>query len=331
MLTSFCKTLFIASCLLFSMAALAGGDTVTTVRPNQIFQVDVKDACKLLSKEQLQTVELRINGILSTMRPIDCDPGATPNKLSYLLSEPDNAAGHLQREMLFGSPWRDMKSNFMRDLPYSVGISPGLGEEVLGRGTLRLQTLSAAYIVFGFAFILAVGYGLLRFGRESGLLRDSHSLAAKQRSFSLARVQMAWWFFIVLISYVWLWIVGEGMPSLSTQALGLMGIGSGTYLAAAGVDASKAIPLGESEGFFKDLLSDAKGLALYRFQLLVFNLLFGFLFLAHVVQHVGMPEFDGNILTLLGMSAGTYAGFKIPEQQMAVNHDDPKQGYGAQS
>lgn len=28
-----------------------------------------------------------------------------------------------------------------------------------------------------------------------------------------------------------------------------------------------------------------------------------------------MPEFDGTLLALMGISSGTYLGFKIPERQ----------------
>jgi hypothetical protein len=133
----------------------------------------------------------------------------------------------------------------------------------------------------------------------------------------------------------------RGIPTLSSQALGLLGIGSATYFAAASVDATKPPVNSESQGFWSDILSDAQGLALYRFQMLVFNLLFGVLFILYVVQHVSMPEFDGNILTLMGMSAGTYAGFKIPEKtqntpvamtstaSVADVSDDPKKAYSA--
>jgi hypothetical protein len=33
------------------------------------------------------------------------------------------------------------------------------------------------------------------------------------------------------------------------------------------------------------------------------------------LQHLIMPEFDGTLLTLMGLSSGTYLGFKLPEKQ----------------
>lgn len=299
-------------------AAINKIDEPISLHFDQVFQIPVPGACTIISRDQLNMVELRINGVLTQIKPNDCDPDVTMNKLSFFLPRQDNSGTVTQREALMGSPWRELKNSFHRDLPFSVSFNNGAGNTVLATGIFRFQMLQAGYLLIGFGFIVAVAYALWRLGRESGLLRDASKAAVQERTYSLARVQMAWWFFIVFASYVWLWIVGEGIPEISTQALGLMGIGSGTYLAAAGVDASKQSQFGESKGFFDDIISDTQGLALYRFQMLVFNILFGVLFLVYVIQHVAMPEFDGSILTLLGMSSGTYAGFKIPEQPAAA-------------
>jgi len=301
-------------CAATALASISKIDEPVTLQLNQSFQIAIPGVCSTVLKDQFNLVELRINGVLTQLKPLDCNPDPAMNKLSFFLPEQDGSNTAAQREALMGSPWRELKNNFRRDLPFSVSFNNGAGNSVLATGTFRYQILQPAYIVVGFGFIIAVAYALLRLGRESGLLRDTGTAAIAKRSYSLARVQMAWWFFIVFASYVWLWIVGEGIPDISTQALGLMGIGSATYLTAAGVDSSKQNQFGESKGFFDDIMSDAQGLALYRFQLLVFNILFGVLFFVYVIQHVSMPDFDGSILTLLGMSSGTYAGFKIPEQ-----------------
>jgi hypothetical protein len=65
------------------------------------------------------------------------------------------------------------------------------------------------------------------------------------------------------------------------------------------------------------------------------------MFLIHVATRLTMPEFDASLLTLLGISAGTYVGLKIPEDQggaaKAATGDagDPtdaaKSGYSATS
>lgn len=46
--------------------------------------------------------------------------------------------------------------------------------------------------------------------------------------------------------------------------------------------------------------------------MLVWTLILGFVFVAGVVSDRKVPEFDTATLALLGISAGTYLGFKLP-------------------
>jgi len=69
-----------------------------------------------------------------------------------------------------------------------------------------------------------------------------------------------------------------------------------------------------SEGFVQDILSDRNGVSFHRFQMVVLTLLLGFVFLVDVFQKLAMPEFDGTLLSLMGISSGTYLGFKFPEK-----------------
>lgn len=69
-----------------------------------------------------------------------------------------------------------------------------------------------------------------------------------------------------------------------------------------------------TQGFFKDILTDADGgISFHRFQMFVWTIVLGFLFLYSVWSRLSMPEFGGTLIALLGISAGTYLGFKIPE------------------
>ena len=301
---------------------LTVNNDVVSLRMNAPFTIGNAEICRQFSSDQLMQLSLRINGILTPLKANDCN-GIVNNEqrtgLIYFLPSLDTPDMAHVRESLSGFPWRDARLHFQREVMYAVSFNDGHSEQTLAVGTMRYQMFETSNVILGFIFVAIVTVLLLRLGRFSALLRDAPSgnsaIPVGSRSFSMARVQMAWWFFIVLISYVWLWIVVQGIPAMSVNALGLMGIGSATYLMAAGVDASKQVDVCQSQGLWRDILSDAHGLTLYRFQLLVFNVLFGLLFLVYVVQHVTMPEFDTNILALLGISAGTYAGFKIPEKQ----------------
>ncbi|MEA3209611.1 MAG: hypothetical protein QOE70_2668 [Chthoniobacter sp.] len=50
----------------------------------------------------------------------------------------------------------------------------------------------------------------------------------------------------------------------------------------------------------------------HRFQMLAWTMLLGFIFVAKVLDERAMPEFSPMTLALLGISAGTYLGFKLP-------------------
>jgi hypothetical protein len=50
----------------------------------------------------------------------------------------------------------------------------------------------------------------------------------------------------------------------------------------------------------------------HRFQVMAWTVLLGYIFVWNVLRDRAMPEFNSTTLSLLGISAGTYLGFKIP-------------------
>jgi hypothetical protein len=70
-----------------------------------------------------------------------------------------------------------------------------------------------------------------------------------------------------------------------------------------------------SEGFLVDILTDSTGVSLHRFQLMVWTLVLGFIFIFAAYNDLAMPTLGGPLLALMGISNGTYIGFKFPEQQ----------------
>lgn len=71
----------------------------------------------------------------------------------------------------------------------------------------------------------------------------------------------------------------------------------------------------KSETFWRDILTDKNGISLHRFQIVVWTVVLGLIFCISVYDTLGMPEFSGTLLALMGISNGTYIGFKFPEQQ----------------
>src|SRR5262249_3292899 len=80
-------------------------------------------------------------------------------------------------------------------------------------------------------------------------------------------------------------------------------------------DATAGLTRPVSEGPVKDLLTDSDGISFHRFQMLVWTIVLAFLFVIGVYQTLTMPTFSNTLLSLMGISSGTYLGFKIPEKQ----------------
>ncbi|HEX2188679.1 MAG TPA: hypothetical protein VHG51_07250 [Longimicrobiaceae bacterium] len=309
--------------------------------------------------------------------------------------------------------FRLLRSEASRDAWNAVLAKPGTGGRVVtvstgfpderelppAPGGLRLDLLDRFWLWVVGVFLLLV-LGVL--AHYSDLLRDPAPTdlgGSERRPYSLARFQMAFWFCVVLASYLFLLLVTRDHETLNAQSLVLLGIGAATLLAAAGVDAVKrdqareqaaaarasaerqstyvaeleaeheqlgvavaqggapaaeaaALPvLGArlaaereernelerraeeaasrrwpaSEWFLKDLLTDANGISLHRFQMLVWTLVLGSVFLYRVYTELAMPEFSATLLALLGISSGVYVGLKVPEQQMVRRDTDPPQ------
>jgi len=77
---------------------------------------------------------------------------------------------------------------------------------------------------------------------------------------------------------------------------------------------AKATPM-VSKNFIKDILSDDNGVSFHRFQIFVWTIVLIIIFIMRVYDILAMPTFDGTLLALMGISSGTYIGFKLPDQQ----------------
>lgn len=238
---------------------------------------------------------------------------------------------------------------------------------------LRVYPSYSQYVVW---FLVVVLIGLVAFGVGSHLLRviPPQGVAEGGRApFSLAYVQMACWFYLVIAAFLYVWLLTGEYNTLTESVLALIGISSATGLAAVMVDREKvnslmdnrkelegklriatdrvaeieAInpakgsslddelrqkrnemqtlkadvaaappnpPPAKSSGFVKDILADGDGLSLHRFQLVTWTIVLIAIFIRSVYQDLAMPTFSATLLGLMGLSAGTYVGFKFPEK-----------------
>lgn len=222
-----------------------------------------------------------------------------------------------------------------------VDVSAGPEGRLMFPTTARefyLEVLPATEF-YGFAVMLAVGLvGMFVLARRTALLRDPAPGAGVRGPYSLSRFQLAFWSFLVVGAYLFIWMITEELDTITGSVLVLLGIGSGTALGAAMIDKGKpaaatppppaapadaaAVPAdaaaapkppATSQGFLRDVLSDENGISLYRFQLFIWTLVLGVIFCASVYHSLSMPQFSTTLLGLMGISSGTYLGFKVPE------------------
>jgi hypothetical protein len=221
--------------------------------------------------------------------------------------------------------------------------------------------------VLGLLVLLFIGLQYL--GAKTTLLRDG----ALDSPYSLGRVQMACWFYLVIASYLYIWLITGEYNNLTLSVLALIGISGGTGLAAILVERDKHLevtkqryeleaeeaaltvriaelsaenplpgssldqelqekknrlaevhakiarmpalpPPAKSRGFRHDILRDGDGICFHRFQIVVWTAVFAIIFIRSVYRDLAMPEFNASLLGLMGISSGTYVGFKFPEK-----------------
>jgi hypothetical protein len=284
--------------------------------------------------------------------------------------------------------WADLLGNpplspefWFRPTEVSVGLEndyPVPTDVVKGKFYLRrVRQIFFWPCLLIFLFLLGA---LAWLAKNSDIVRDSGPVPAGSfKPFSLARCQMAFWFVIVVGSFLFIWLITGASDIITPGALALIGIASGTALGAAVIDIGKqqssssqltdliteqtalqaevanldtqigANPppanLAElqqtratkkarldtvtaqvtaaqarttpqkSEGFLRDILTDATGISFHRFQMFIWTFVLAVLFAYGVWTRLSMPTLSATLLALQGISAGTYLGFKIPETQ----------------
>ena len=303
------------------------------------------------------------------------------NRLEFVLARADTSRASWA--ILLGRPTSVHRDNIQVGVGYAS--RPALEAFDLAHHPPQVQLIMMETwrLWLGIIVLAFLDAAFLLMVNRSGIIRDSgppKPAPGTNKPFSLGRLQMAIWFFLVLGAFIFLWIVTGDVGTINAQALVLIGIGTGTALGSAVVDATKgtsadeqlaalypqqkklsaevsqmerdiaalaagtppapavAIALAEkkeqivqlqkqidnveasqsrpvSEGFIKDVLTDANGISFHRFQMLAWTVVLGLLFGVGVWERLAMPEFNATMLALLGISAGTYLGFKIPEKQ----------------
>jgi hypothetical protein len=237
---------------------------------------------------------------------------------------------------LLGAPPLDHDLFYLKPTAISVGLADAYGvPSDVQKANFNLIRIHKSWFIVCSVALLGVLALLFWLILDSEILRDTGPVPSgrirgwvfdrkKHKPYSLARFQMAFWFVLIVTSFLFIWLVTNAADTITATALALMGIGAGTFLGAMAIDAGKtelakltaAAQPRESKGFLNDILTDeSNGISFHRFQMFVWTLVLGVLFLYSVWNRLSMPEFSAMLLGLLGISDGTYLGFKIPEKQ----------------
>lgn len=182
--------------------------------------------------------------------------------------------------------------------------------------TIQFERIHVPWLVAWAVFFAAAIRLFVQYARVSDIIRDPGSLPppaasaqAQPKAYSLARTQMALWTFLVAGALVFIFLVTWSVNALTTSLLALIGISDGTTLLAATAGTPPAPQA--SKGFLADLLSDGTGPSFHRYQMVLFTVILAVIFVVKTANSLTMPEFDPTLLRLMGISSGTYLGFKL--------------------
>jgi uncharacterized membrane protein YhdT len=290
--------------------------------------------------------------------------------------------------------WTDLlgePQGTQRPVTFSIGLeNQSPFESVFGEN--NPVPLSVISPVYGLLALLVVVFPLILFlwlARRTNIIREPgpNPGSGKFKPYNLGRTQMAFWFFLIYVSYLVIWLITDALDTITASLLGLMGISAGTALSEALIDSGKdtaqsgqfqqltgekqaleqsitqleleladlnsksaaaaedvanrdslnkqlqdnrtrlaqvnqqlqtlmpAISTSASRGFLQDILADANGYSFHRFQIFAWTIVLGIIFVSSVYNRLTMPEFSATLLGLMGLSSGTYIGFKFPEQK----------------
>ena len=231
---------------------------------------------------------------------------------------------HLRRTPEARVVWNDLFHEPVPSRPVSLSVGlveKGAFDTVLDYehpATLTVVPTRVTIIaVASFVAALALFFYL---ARTTNIMRlaAGGDVSNQPRPFSLGRVQLAFWFFIIFASYVYLWLITGDFDTIGPSHLALAGISGVTAFGAEVVDrrdagADALSQMTSSQGFFADLLTGTSGYRFHCFQICAWTVLLGLIFIITVYQDLVMPPFGPTLVGLSGMSAATYLGFALIE------------------
>jgi len=139
-------------------------------------------------------------------------------------------------------------------------------------------------------------------------------------TYSISITQILFWTFVTIFGIVYVYCLSGFFLEITPQILVLLGIGGGTALAAK-INAlsrvyevpTKYLNLVEKTRTpkLKDLISIGGQPNIFKFQMLAFTLLTGYIVIVEIVKSHAFPQIPSSLITMMGVSSLIYLGNEV--------------------
>jgi len=148
----------------------------------------------------------------------------------------------LKRTLESRTAWKDLLSKKPIQASKEVAVTV-FQRNVIVRNeaiaTLRIFDLFWLKIFITVTIIAILLFWVLAYKSDVLRIAGAQPTRNRRKAYSLARTQMAFWFFTIIISYMFIWMVTRDLSILTPSVLGLMGLSAATGLGGAIIDANK--------------------------------------------------------------------------------------------
>lgn len=153
---------------------------------------------------------------------------------------------------LLGSPFSDsQRVDVLFDVEFSGrALTFDAGDPKITQATFPLLRYEGVWMFLGFLLAAGAVVGVVYLGSGTSALRDRSplpQLSASERPYSLGKFQMAVWFCLIFVSFIFIWAVTSEIGSVTSETFILLGISAGTALGAVAVDRAKDSPTAPAE------------------------------------------------------------------------------------
>lgn len=279
------------------------GDHITFKVKNLAGFLKIQDSCIAQGKnDSLCPILLYINGM-----PVNEIRAYSINKVDGTVSfELHRGSETLQRFRLnIFSSALPVNFSFGMEGQAPVTVSPILSKT-------RLRFISNVSLITMIVMIILMLFTFRWLVLKTNVIR----VASTNSKYSLGLAQLLFWVVLIAFAFVYIYVLTDGLHPITGSVLTLLSISFTTSGGSRVVDKvvdPKRMYDSQSRGFIEDILSDDASYSVHRVQMAIWTVILGLVFCYEVIIHLAMPQFDTNLLLLMGISSSGYIGLKAVE------------------